>query len=119
MPKFLGESRLHQHLVAAQVNHAVNMLNIHRALIHASPAGGAGPQRSLADDFANQRGGFGGHASFRRRRFGLQQRPQNVLGVGTVFGQAQGGVYAQTVTHPQVHWALSELLVADLFRFHP
>ena len=41
------EPGLHQHLVAAHVEDGVDVLDVHRALLDARPAGGAGPQARL------------------------------------------------------------------------
>ena len=41
--ELLGEGRLHEHLLAAHVDDVVHVLDVHRALVHTGPAGGAGP----------------------------------------------------------------------------
>ena len=46
----LGERGLHEHLVAAQVDDVVDVLDVDRALLDARPAGGARPQHVGIDD---------------------------------------------------------------------
>ena len=48
------ELGLHQHLVAAHVDDGVDVLDVHRALLDARPAGGAGPQHVGVDDRGDQ-----------------------------------------------------------------
>ncbi len=49
-PGLRGEARLDQHLVAPHVHDVVDVLDVHRALLHAGAAGGAGPQHIRVDD---------------------------------------------------------------------
>ena len=46
---FVGEGRLHQHLVS-QVDDVVDMLDVHRTLLDAGPTGGARPEHVRVDD---------------------------------------------------------------------
>ena len=47
--EFAGELRLHHHLVAAHIHDVVDVLDVHRALLDARPAGGARPQHVRVD----------------------------------------------------------------------
>ena len=49
-PQLAGELRFGEHLVAAHVGNVVNVLNVHRALLHAGAAVSAGPQGVLVGD---------------------------------------------------------------------
>ena len=50
------ELGLHEHLVAAHVDDGVDVLDVDRALLHAGPAGRAGPQHVGVDDVGHQGG---------------------------------------------------------------
>src|SRR5690606_20092913 len=50
------ELGLHHHLVAAHVDDVVDVLDVHRALLHTRSTGGAGPQHIRVDDIALFRG---------------------------------------------------------------
>ena len=55
-PGQLGrELRLHHDLVAAHIHDVVDVFDVHRALLHARPAGGAGPEH-VRVDHAERRG---------------------------------------------------------------
>ena len=49
-----GEPRLHEHEVAPQVHDRVEVLDPHRALVHAGAAGGAGPELLFGDEVVEQ-----------------------------------------------------------------
>ena len=82
-----GELRLDEHLVAAHVDDVVDVLDVHRALFHAGPAGGAGPQHVGVDHAALFQG-----ADQRAQRL-LRARAGDALVPG--LGDAVAGVRAQ------------------------
>ena len=49
-----GEGRLHEDLLTAHVDDAVDVLDVHRALLDAGPAGGARPQHVGGHHLAGQ-----------------------------------------------------------------
>ena len=65
-----GELGLHEHLVAPHVDDGVDVLDVHRALLDAGPAGGAGPQHVGVDDVGHQ----GGHVRPRPPAAGWPRR---------------------------------------------
>ena len=99
--ELLGEGRLHEHLLAAHVDDVVDVLDVHRALVHAGPAGGAGPQDVGGDDLPGQGRRPRGHTRLGGGRLGRQQRAEYVAGVGGPRLQAQVRLARQTVVHAQ------------------
>ncbi len=59
----VGHVAFHQHQIAAHVHDGVHVLDEHRALVHAGPAGGAGPQRFLAHELAGDGHRAGGRTA--------------------------------------------------------